>query len=227
MSYNVFIQSQMFQRKSKNLTKLGFNFDSDPKKEYLKIQALLYSEYHIKCESMLTIMKKFSIPSSRTMDLLFSHFDIESRSLSDAVSNAISQDRLVIGDSIVFIQKWHTTWDNKQVYLRSSYEINYAQSLDKKQIKYEVECMRIRYFSPTKQKYRIAIPDFYLPETNTIVEIKSSYWLDLDEMKSKFIAYKDLGFTSKLIMDDIEYEDLNGVPGGIRTHDPQLKRMEL
>ena len=41
---------------------------------------------------------------------------------------------------------WHTTWDNTEVYLRSSYELEYAQELDSKQINYEVESLRIKYF---------------------------------------------------------------------------------
>ena len=66
-----FLKSQFYKNKSPNLIKLGFNYDNDLNSEFFKIQSMLYSEYHIKCESMLTIMKKFNIPSSRTMDIIF------------------------------------------------------------------------------------------------------------------------------------------------------------
>jgi len=41
---------------------------------------------------------------------------------------------------------WHTTWNGKEVYLRSSYELDYAKNLDEKHIDYDVECFHIKYF---------------------------------------------------------------------------------
>lgn len=70
--------------------------------------------------------------------------------------------------------------------------------------------MRIQYFDTQKNKQRIAIPDFYLPETNTIVEIKSSWTLDIQNMKDKFIAYKKLGYNTKLIYEHKEV-DINTI----------------
>lgn len=57
----------------------------------------------------------------------------------------------------------------------------------------------------TLSKYRITIPDFHLSETNTIVEIKSTYFYDPINMKDKFVKYKELGYNFKLILDKIEY----------------------
>ena len=77
MSIDNFLKSKLYKLKSPNLLKLGLNFNSKtPEHEYTKIQSLLYTEYHIKCESMLTIMKQFNIPSSKTMDTLFTLFDV-------------------------------------------------------------------------------------------------------------------------------------------------------
>ena len=103
---------------------------------------------------------------------------------------------------------WHTTWDGKEVYLRSSYEFNFAEQLDSQCIKYDVEALKIKYYDTQKAQYRCAIPDFYIYDTNTIVEIKSSWTLDKQNMIDKFIAYKQLGYNCKCICDNIEVEIL-------------------
>ena len=111
------------------------------------------------------------------------------------------------GNAIIenqYHQSWHTTWNNKEVYLRSSYELDYAKELDEQQIEYDVECFHIKYFDSIQNEYRCAIPDFYLPETNTIVEIKSKWTLDRQNMKDKIKAYKDLGYNTKLICEHKE-----------------------
>ena len=100
----------------------------------------------------------------------------------------------------------HLTWDDKFVYLRSSYEENYAQLLDQNKILYEVEVLRIVYFDTQQKKERIAIPDFYLSETNTIVEIKSDWTLDVINMLDKVKAYKELGYNFKLILEHKEVD---------------------
>ena len=50
-------------------------------------------------------------------------------------------------------------------------------------------------------KERVAIPDFYLPRTNEIVEIKSTWTYNKQEMNDKFEAYRNLGYIPKLILD--------------------------
>ena len=63
---------------------------------------------------------------------------------------------------------------------------------------YEVEALKISYFDSSSNKIRIAIPDFYIPSTNTIYEIKSSYTFDEQNMKDKFKEYRKLGYTAIL-----------------------------
>lgn len=189
-----FLKSQFYKNKSPNLTKLGFDYDNDPKTEFLKIQSMLYTEYHIKCESMLTLMKQFNIPSSKTMDTIFRLFDIDARSFSESQSKAISTNRVVMPSSNTFKHIFHTSWFGETFCLRSSYEEDYAKLLDQSQTKYFVEHLRIKYFHSGQQRYRIAIPDFYLPDTNTIVEVKSNYWLNEPEMLDKKEAYINLGY---------------------------------
>jgi hypothetical protein len=51
------------------------------------------------------------------------------------------------------------------------------------------------------------VPDFYLPDSNTIVEIKSLYWLRPEEMRNKRDAYLNLGYKFKLILEHQEVEN--------------------
>ena len=108
-----------------------------------------------------------------------------------------------------FNQSWHTTWTGEEVFLRSSYELDYAEYLDSNQISYSVEELRIEYFDSQQNKTRIAIPDFYISSTNEIVEIKSDFTLDIQEMLDKFDAYKNLGYIPKLILEKEEIDLYN------------------
>ena len=196
-----FTKSQFYKNKSPNLSKLGFNYDNPVDVEFLKIQSMLYTEYHVKCESMLTIMKTFGIPSSRTMDIIFRLFDIEARSFSAANSNSIATNRSIPFGGKTVTHIYHTSWFGEVFYLRSTYEQEYASLLDASQTKYFVEHLRIKYYNKKQNRYRMAIPDFYLPDTNAIVEVKSTYWLDVDEMIEKKTAYIDLGYKFHLQLD--------------------------
>lgn len=46
----------------------------------------------------------------------------------------------------------------------------------------------------------------YLPNTNTIVEIKSEYTYDKQNMIDKSNAYKANGYKFKLILEHVEYD---------------------
>lgn len=76
--------------------------------------------------------------------------------------------------------------------------------MDIHKISYTYENLKIKFFDTQKNRYRLAIPDFYLPNTNTIVEIKSSWTLNVQEMKDKVKEYKKLGYAFKLILDHKE-----------------------
>ena len=69
-----------------------------------------------------------------------------------------------------------------------------------------MEFKHIKYWDSQKQEYRCAIPDFYIPSINTIIEIKSNYTLDKQNMIDKFKAYKKLGYNCKLICEHKELE---------------------
>lgn len=103
---------------------------------------------------------------------------------------------------------YHTSWEGKTFLLRSSYETDFANILDEQQTLYEVEALRIRYFDSQQQKERIAIPDFLLTETNTIIEVKSSWTFDKQNMLDKRDAYIALGYEFKLWYEH-EFVDLD------------------
>jgi hypothetical protein len=130
---------------------------------------------------------------SNTIFKFFKLNNIKLRSLSEANSNYILQGG-EIKSSNSYKNGYHRTWENKDIYYRSSYELEYAKILDERKIKYDVELLRIEYYDSKKEKIRIAVPDFYLSETNTIVEIKSTFSLDKKNMEDKSKEYKKIGY---------------------------------
>jgi hypothetical protein len=202
----VFKSGQMFRRKSPNLIKIGFDFNQPVDTEFYRIQELLFTEYHINKESMLSIMKKYSIPSTRTMDILFRLFDIDSRTLSEGSRLALLTERSSPSSKPHKII-YHPAWYGETVLLRSSYEERYAKELDLTKTMYTVEQLRIEYFCSINQNTRVAVPDFYLPDTNTIVEVKDTYWLNEQNMRDKKKAYLSLGYKFMLHLDNVLLDD--------------------
>lgn len=105
-------------------------------------------------------------------------------------------------------QCWHTTWNNKKYFLRSSFELDFAKELDEKHINYEVETIKIKYFDSIQNKVRTAISDFYLPETNTIIEIKSLYTLNKRNLYDRYKEFKKLGFNFELVLNHQKIKDI-------------------
>lgn len=101
---------------------------------------------------------------------------------------------------------FHITWFGTIVFYRSSYELDYCNQLDNQKIKYDMESMRIKYWDSVQQKERVAIPDFYLPESNTIIEIKSVFTYNKQNMIDRSIQYQNLGYKFKLILEHQEYD---------------------
>ena len=84
---------------------------------------------------------------------------------------------------------------NKKIYkgirMRSLYEVAYAKYLDKQGTKwtYEAESFNLGTFKYT--------PDFYLPETDTYVEIKGSW---KRETKNKFKMFQKKYYSMNIIL---------------------------
>lgn len=166
---------------------------------------ILSDLYFDKRYSKYMIYEEYGI-NTNTLYNYFSKNGISLRSITESLVNAYKEERINLNNNIKTYSKseWHKTWNNKNVFLRSSYEKDFANYLDSQKIDYEVENLRIEYYNTKTEQYRIAIPDFYLPDTNTIVEIKSDYTLDEVNMRDKQKSYIDKGYKFKLMVDKIE-----------------------
>ena len=175
--------------------------------EIERIRNILYNEYWINKLSSSEICNKYNYPNVGNLTgKLFKYLHIKSKTIKESNKENFLLGKTKIHVSPIYKQQWHTTWNNKKVYLHSSYELDYAKELDKQQIDYEVEFKHIKYWDSQKQEYRCAIPDFYIPKENMIVEIKSNYTLDKQNMIDKKKAYLDLGYRFKLICNHKELE---------------------
>jgi len=214
---NEFCKEHNFQQLI-GLVNIGLN----PKKigtleifnEFERIRNILYDKYWTKNLSALDLMKEYDIKSESAVYNILDHLNIKRRDLSESAKLAIlnGKSNILVSGNIFgknIHSEHHISWDGKTVFLRSSYEIDFANELDSNKIKYEVESIRIKYFDSTIKQERVAVPDFYLPETNEIVEIKSDFTLDIQEMLDKFDVYKKLGYNVKLILEHEEIDLYN------------------
>lgn len=175
--------------------------------EFNRIKNILYNLYWIEHKSSSEICKIFNYPNVGNLTAkVFNYLGIKSKTCKIANKENYLQDRQNVRISQCYKQQWHTTWNNKEVYLHSSYELDYANELDKQKIDYDVECLRIKYWDTQRNEYRCAIPDFYIPSENLIVEIKSDYTLDIQNMIDKKNEYLKLGYKFKLICEHKEKE---------------------
>ena len=188
-------------------TKLG---TLEVEQEFNRVRNILYDLYWNKNLSSSDLAKLYqynSTPTNITQKFFKNYLNIPIKDIKySVIENYLENRQPIIEINNQYKQQWHVTWNEKEVYLRSSYELDYAKKLDKQQIDYDVECLRIKYWDSQKQEYRCAIPDFYIPSLHMIVEIKSSYTLDEQNMKDKMKTYKELGYNTKLICDHKEIE---------------------
>lgn len=154
--------------------------------------------YYNKGYSKPDLKEEFGL-DTKTIYNYFKKNGLKLRDISDALSNAILKGKAKIPCSNMYKSGWHVTWENKRVFYRSSYELGYAKYLDKKSIPYDMEFKRFVYYNTNENKNRIAIPDFYLPLENKIVEIKSKYTYDEIEMNDKKKKYIYLGYDFELL----------------------------
>lgn len=211
---NQFLKQHLLQIKT--LVKyFGFNeqckeSEEETIKEFNRVRNLLDDLYWNQHWTSQMICDKFNYPRcSNLTNKVFKYLNIPVKTFSESQHDVLLNNRSnKLKIKTVYKHGWYTTWDNKQVYLRSSYEFDYAKELDNKQIKYNVECFNIEYYDSQQQKLRIAIPDFYIKESNTIVEIKSDYTYNKQNMIDKFNQYKKLGYNVKLILNHQDLGDI-------------------
>lgn len=173
--------------------------------EFDRIKNMLIEDYYDNNLSIPLMCEKYSHDNCRNFSKILNSFGIKRRNLSESQIILIKNGKKIPHSLFPYKYGWHTTWNNKQIFYRSSYELDYAKELDKKEINYEVEKLRILYWDSQLLKQRVAIPDFYLTETNLIIEIKSEYTYNEINMKDKFKSYKKHGYNCKLILDHKDY----------------------
>ena len=161
--------------------------------EFEKCRNLLIEEYWDNNLSLSKIADKYSYPDAGTLGQFFKNLQIVTRNRIDAIIKAnIVSNRYHCG--------YHIDWQNNKWFFRSSYEEKQMIEYDSQKINYQVESLRILYYDDVLCRQRVAIPDFYLPDTNEIIEIKSSYTYNEQNMKNKFKAYIKHGYNPKLIL---------------------------
>lgn len=79
----------------------------------------------------------------------------------------------------------------KKFWMRSSWEVAYAKYLDKNKIQWQYEP---RIFEVGKFRY---IPDFYLPDTDTYVEIKGRW---RNNAKKKFNLFQKMYYSVNIVL---------------------------
>jgi DNA-directed RNA polymerase subunit RPC12/RpoP len=174
--------------------------------EFDRIKNMLIEDYYDNELSIIEMSKKYNHNNFGNFSKLMTSLGIKFRDVSNGIKLAYKTGRNKVQLIKIYKHGYHTTWNGKQVFYRSSYELDYCLELDEQKIDYEMEKLRILYWDSQKLIQRVAIPDFYLPESNTIVEIKSDWTYDEQNMKDKLKAYKEHGYKFKMIL---EHKEIN------------------
>jgi len=209
---NIFCKNHTLQGFKLLINYFGFNKEKlgtlEVENEFNRIRNIIYKLYWEDNLSSTEISEKFNFKSKHSItQTVFKFLNIQNRSISQSISNAFLTGRKNQSNTKnQYKCEWHTTWEGKEVFLRSSYETDYANKLDDQKISYDVECLKIKYFDSQKNEYKCAIPDFYIPSENMIVEIKSSWTLNIQNMKDKMKAYNELGYKVKIICNHKEIQ---------------------
>lgn len=177
--------------------------------EFDKCYALLYKDYYENKLSLSGLVEKYNHYDAGNMSKILKSLNIPLRNHHDASQNAILNRKwnyINKSDSkCSFKHGWHTDWQGNKWFFRSSYEEKQMIEYDEKKINYKVEFLKILYYDTQQNVTRIAIPDFYLPDTNEIIEIKGYKW-ETEEvkqnMRDKFKTYKEYGYKPTLICEN-------------------------
>lgn len=180
---------------------------SDVFAEWDRVRNVLYKLYHIDGLSSTDIAKKYNYPSPCNLPgKVFKYLGIERKDNSQATLENHTNGKLPMHKIHTrYKSGWHKTWYGDSVYLRSSYEYKLADLLDEKKVYYQVEFTSIPYVD-TDGRPRIAIPDFYIPHANLIIEVKSSYTLNAPNTLAKAKSYLEKGYNFKLYLENELYD---------------------
>ena len=157
-------------------------------------KALLIDMYFDKKMSMLDIQREYGV-NVNTLHKFAKKTGFSLRTISQGSMLAFAEGRKILSVNAqpTFKQGWHTTWEGKQVYYRSSYEHDVCVDFDDKRVPYEMESLRISYHDSQKCQTRTALPDFHLPDSNEIHEAQRVYFFNKINMQDKFRVTAKLG----------------------------------
>lgn len=168
-----------------------------------RISKMVEDLYWNQHKSSIELSKIFGFSdASNFSNQILQMLGIKQKTLNEAIKESYLMGRTNASSSNKYKHGYHTTWNNKEIFYRSSYELNLAKEFDKMNIDYDVECLRIEYYDTIKKTNRIAIPDFFLKDFNTIIEVKSTFTFDKQNMIDKMNAYIDNGYIALCYIDD-------------------------
>lgn len=166
-----------------------------------------------KSEEIGNIRKKISntlLKKAAKGELPIQNFSLEkkkniAKKISQKIRKGIREGRIKLSPG------WKKVY-YKNVVLRSNWERLTAKFLDKYGIKWEYETLTIPYYDSLRKITANTIPDFYLPEYNTVIEVKSNGELRSMQTRDKMEAicqqgYKVFLFGCKQIK-EIKNEDM-------------------
>ena len=182
--------------------------------EWDRVKRTLEELYWKEEKTSAEICKMFGYPNSGNLtSKIFKYLEIKPKTAQEAVYLNFKNGISTPPSNNTYIRGWHTTWDNNRVYLRSSYEFEFAKQLDRLRTHYTVEEFRIEYFDTVKNCKRIAIPDFYISKENLIVEVKSNYTLDIQNMIDKAREYRAQEYNFLLLLENqhLTFEELENM----------------
>lgn len=179
------------------------------KERFENLVGTIYEKYYVEKLGLIQTSKVLGL-NQTTIRRVFQKANIPLRTNSEGVLISFEQGRSRVRENPAFNTGTHISFQGRAFRYRSSWELKYMEYLDSKKIPYEYEFRYFRYFDSVQKKERLACPDFYLPETNEIVELKSTYTIQgkVQELKDKFKVYKEEGFKPKLLL-DWKFVDLN------------------
>ena len=203
-----FERSQAYRQKSKNLEKLGFNFDAPLAQEYFKLKNLLNDLYVKEELSTLCIKEMYDIPSTLTVPNFLRLCNIPIRSLKDASFVGIKAGRLKQLNSLEHIRNvykcgYYEDIFKKKHYLRSSLEFDLAKRLDSLNLAFDTE-VEIEYLNSSDNRLHHGYPDFYLPKYNLFIETKGSCFYDEQNLKDRAETITKLGKNFLVLTYDVD-----------------------
>lgn len=144
-------------------------------------------------------------------ELPIQNFSLEKKKLiaqkvSEKLREGIKTGRIKLSPS------WKKV-EYKDKILRSYWEKQTAEFLDKHNLKWEYESLILPYYDTSRDLVAYTIPDFYLPDYNAVIEVKSNGLLNSPQTMDKMDGINNLGYRTFLFgkkqIDQIKKEDIN------------------